>query len=73
MNVGGNMMVWRVSDEDGETPEAIDPQELPAFEFRSASLAESLASAAFDMSILAIFNLLFFAGAFVSFLRYDLR
>jgi ABC-2 type transport system permease protein len=73
MNVGGNMMVWRVSDDDGETPEAIDPQELPAFEFRSASLAESLASAAFDMSILALFNLLFFAGAFVSFLRYDLR
>ncbi len=72
VNVTGSMMVWRTTD-DSETPEPIDPAELPAFEFRPTSWSESLREAAGNLSILAVFNLVCFAGAFAAFLRYDVR
>lgn len=72
MNVTGGMMVWRTV-EDGEKPEPIDRTELPAFEFRPTPWADSLHEAGGDLVILALFNLVFFAGAFVAFLRYDVR
>lgn len=72
MNVGGRMIMWRVNDDEAP-PEPIDPQEIPAFTFRDASLAESVGAALPDMGILALFNILFFAGAFLAFLRYDVR
>jgi ABC-type transport system involved in multi-copper enzyme maturation permease subunit len=71
MNVGGRMIVIRQTD--GEEPEPIDPQELPAFVPQRRSLALAVTSAVPDFGLLAIFNVLFFAGAFVSFSRYDLR
>jgi ABC-type transport system involved in multi-copper enzyme maturation permease subunit len=73
VNVSGSMMIWRTSDEEGEAPGAIDPAELPVFNYRPVSLADSFAKAQFDLALLALFNLLFFAGAFAAFLRYDLR
>lgn len=72
MNVGGRMFVMQVTDGE-EEPEAIDATELPAFEYRAASLGESFERALVDIGILAVFNLLFFAGAFISFTRYDVR
>ena len=73
MNIGGRMIMWKHSDEEEEEPEQIDAEEIPAFEYRTASLSDSLTAALPDLGILALFNLLFFLGAFVAFIRYDLR
>jgi ABC-type transport system involved in multi-copper enzyme maturation permease subunit len=73
MNVGGRMIMFKMSDEEEEPPEPIDGREIPAFEFQAATLGGALQSALPDMALLALLNLVFFAGAIVSFLRYDLR
>ena len=51
----------------------IDPYELPAYNYEEPEASEMIAGALPDMGILAFFNLIFFAGAFVAFLRYDVR
>ncbi len=74
---GGIQIAVRVASADGEEPReeevAIDPLELPTFDYQSPPVAEVLRTAAFDLGLLALFNVLFFAGAFVAFLRYDVR
>lgn len=72
---GGRAFMFRMKIEDGDDtkPEPINPKELPQFEYRQPDLAQSISTAALDMGLLAFFNLLFFVGAFVSFLRYDVR
>ena len=54
-------------------PERLDPAEVPEYQHESPRLATVLAASATDMGLLAVFNLLFFAGAFVAFSRYDVR
>ncbi len=46
---------------------------VPKFQERDLALAKSLQWAIWDIGLLALFNLVFFAAAFVSFLRYDVR
>jgi ABC-type transport system involved in multi-copper enzyme maturation permease subunit len=46
---------------------------VPKFQERDLALGRSLKLAIWDIGLLALFNLVFFAGAFVSFLRYDVR
>ncbi len=46
---------------------------VPKFQERDLGLGESLRLAVWDIGVLALFNLVFFAAAFVSFLRYDVR
>ena len=58
---------------DGEEQTYIDPTELPVFEFQPQELDEAVSAAVVDIGILGLFNLIFFAGAFFSFARYDLR
>ncbi len=72
---GGIRVAVRLASDDGEEPEeiAIDPRELPAFEYAELAVAEVLRTSAFDLGLLAFYNLLFFAGAFTAFLRYDVR
>ena len=72
INPGGGMILMRISD-DGETPKPIDPRELPEFHYQRQSLDRVLSAAFVDLGILAMFNLAFFAGAFLAFLRYDVR
>ncbi|HUU45945.1 MAG TPA: ABC transporter permease subunit [Acidobacteriota bacterium] len=72
MNVGGRMIMFKSGD-DEEAPEPIDPRELPAFRLRAVSFGEAVAASAVDIGLLAFFNLVFFTGAFIGFLRYDLR
>lgn len=69
----GSMLIIQSKSDDDEEVELIDPNELPKFEYQSASLAEVIGNSIVDMGLLAILNLLFFAGAFLSFTRYDLR
>ncbi len=51
----------------------VDFTNVPKFQERSLALGKSLKLAVWDIGLLALFNLAFFAGAFVSFLRYDVR
>ena len=46
---------------------------VPKFQERGLALGQSLKLAIWDIGLLALFNLVFFAAAFVSFLRYDVR
>lgn len=72
MNVGGGMIV-RMSTDDGETPQPIDPTEIPAFTFKLEPPAKAVEAALPDIGLLVLANLFFFAGAFVAFRRYDVR
>lgn len=51
----------------------VDFATVPKFQQRDLALGKSLKSAVWDIGLLVLFNLIFFAGAFVSFLRYDVR
>jgi len=57
----------------GESPEAIDPHDLPSFNYAQPAVAEGIAGAAADIGLLGLNTVVFFAAAFVAFLRYDLR
>lgn len=72
MNPGGRMII-RMGHPDDEEPEPIDPTELPVFTYRPVTFAESLNRALPDIGLLALFNMVFFAGSVVMFLRYDVR
>jgi len=70
---GGRMMMMKIKLGDEEEPKQIDPNELPEFRYHSLPLAQSVNAAFPDLGILAIYNLLFIAGSFRAFGRYDLR
>jgi len=57
----------------GGGDEALDPSELPRFTPPENTFAEAIAPSVFDVGLLAFFSVLCFGGAFVSFLRYDVR
>jgi hypothetical protein len=46
---------------------------VPKFQEQDLALGKSLKLAIWDIGILVMFNLVFFAASFVSFLRYDVR
>ena len=50
-----------------------DISDMPQFEFKPESLKASIARALPDILIMVLLIIVFFAGAFVSFLRYDVR
>lgn len=64
---------WDVFDALYRNKELDVDRRAVTFEFREESLAVVLSRCAWDMATLAIFAALFFAAAFVSFLRYDVR
>ena len=72
---GGPRIMIRLTrpQEETEQPQPINPREIPEFLYQPPELSSSLRDALPDMAILMIFNLIFFSGAFLSFLRYDLR
>jgi hypothetical protein len=72
-NPGGRMMMMKIKIGEEEEPEPIDPNELPVFRYKPISLAQSVVSAFPDLGLLAIYNLIFIAGSFRAFGRYDLR
>jgi len=51
----------------------VDFATVPKFQERDLALGESLKLAVWDIGLLALFNLVFFTAAFVSFMRYDVR
>ena len=46
---------------------------MPEFRYRSGDLAGAIQGGVVDLGILAVQALVFFLGAFVAFLRYDVR
>lgn len=74
-STGGSGFVirMRTTDEEEEEPEPIDPNELPRFDFPTPPLQAYVGPAFLDLGILCFFNVLFFLGAFLGFLRYDVR
>jgi hypothetical protein len=72
MNVGGRIIVL-LSDDDEEEKDPIDFREIPVFEPERQPLSEAIGMASVDMGLLALFNLIFFTAAFVTFGRYDAR
>jgi ABC-type transport system involved in multi-copper enzyme maturation permease subunit len=73
MKLGGRMIAIRVNSGDSEKPKPIDARELPSFDYRAAGVGELLPGAMIDFGLLIIFNIVFFAGAYAAFLRYDVR
>lgn len=73
MNMGGHVMMFRMRSDDQEEPEAIDPHELPEFKYNDMEMNQAAGALILDFGILAFFNLVFFIGAFVAFLKYDVR
>jgi len=70
---GGGLIFRISSDKDEPKKQPINPLEMPAYEFQQEPVGASLGSIAIDLGILSLFNIIFFVGAFVSFLRYDVR
>ncbi|HEY4611578.1 MAG TPA: ABC transporter permease subunit [Bacteroidota bacterium] len=54
-------------------PQKIDIGELPRFQPPVYTIGEAVSASLFDFGLLAIFNIVAFAGAFVAFLRFDMR
>ncbi len=54
-----------------EFEEPVDLSKIPRFKERSEGIGNSLQRATLDIMILSVLNVLFFMGAFISFLRYD--
>lgn len=59
-------------DRTAEQPKP-DIGDMPQHEFKPESLRDSFAQAIPDFTVMALMILIFFSGAFVSFLRYDVR
>ena len=53
--------------------EALDLKELPRFQPPKQEYSEAVAPSIIDFGLLSLFTIAAFAGAFVSFLRYDVR
>ena len=74
-NIGGSRIVIRVTPQEQQKkpPQPINTREIPEFVYESPELASIFRDALPDIAILILFNLIFFTGAFLAFLRYDLR
>jgi ABC-type transport system involved in multi-copper enzyme maturation permease subunit len=64
---------WVAENWDAISGRPVDFDTVPKFQERAPALGEGLKLAIWDIGLLALFNLVFFAAAFVSFLRYDVR
>jgi len=75
MNLGGHVIFFKMKKggEEEEEKKTIDPRELPGFHYQREPVKTVVKRSMWDMGLLAFFNIAFFAGAFVAFLRYDVR
>lgn len=71
MNAGG-FLRFRHFD-DGEQKKPINVHEIPEYIYKQPDLTSILANITYNTGILILFNIIFFAGAFISFRKFDLR
>ncbi len=74
-NIGMGVVTSFGMEEDmnRKPPQPINPKEIPEFVFHPPELSSILYDALPDIAIFLLFNLIFFCGSFLAFLRYDLR
>ena len=72
--IGGKRVVIDL-DQKGKKKQLqpINPREIPEFVYQSPELSHVLYGALPDISLLLLYNLIFFSGAFLAFLRFDVR
>jgi ABC-type transport system involved in multi-copper enzyme maturation permease subunit len=70
---GSFMMRMTTDDDDAKEKKKINTAEIPVFNFVQSPVEAAFGGIATDFGILALFNLVFFAGAFAAFLRFDAR
>ncbi len=59
---------------DGKNkPKEINPKELPQFVYKAQPFSSALKGSLADIGLLLLFNILFFAGSYFKFLKFDLR
>lgn len=58
---------------NNDNQEPLDLSELPRFDPPKQTYAEAVAPSILDLGLLSLFSLAAFAGAFLSFIRYDVR
>ncbi len=73
MLTGGRVMMFRSRDGEEAKKDPINPREIPPFVYQPIPLREVFGATVLDLGILLLFNLVFFAGAYVAFLLYDVR
>lgn len=61
------------SQAEEEKQKALNASEIPEFSEQPRTLGSTIAASLFDLGLLVVLNALFFSGAFVSFLKFDLR
>ena len=71
-SAGGGFRITMRGEEEEEPP-PIDPYELPVFEYEQPASSSLITDSMLDVGLLFLFNIVFFAGAFAAFLRYDVR
>lgn len=71
MNAGGFLRIRSIDDNQQKKP--INVNEIPQFIYKPPQFGSSISSALYDISILVLYNIIFFAGAFLSFKKFDLR
>ncbi len=69
----GQIRINRSMDEEKKPAKPIDTGEIPEFVYHSPELSNIFRDSLPDITILILFNFIFFAGSFLAFLRYDLR
>ena len=70
---GGFRMIVITDGDDAEEPEPLDPNEMPQFQFTTQTAGIVAGNSMIDLSLLMLFNIMFFGGAFAAFLKFDLR
>ena len=65
---GGAVVIYA-----GSGNQAIDASDMPQFVASKESVAEVVQASVLDFGLLAIFTFIAFAGAFIAFVRYDIR
>ncbi|MEM8931587.1 MAG: ABC transporter permease subunit [Acidobacteriota bacterium] len=70
---GGIRILIQADGDDSSAPPPLDPADLPVFRYTPLGPGHAIEAASFEIGLLAAFAALCFAGAHVSFLRYDPR
>ena len=70
---GSGLQVIMRRSGDNDKPAPIDPREIPPFQYRPPAVADVFNRALPDLGLLLLFNMIFFAAAYVSFMKYDVR
>ena len=74
MNLGGDVILFKMKQgDDKEEEKPIDPKELPDFYYSAEPVSQVFEKAFLDLGLLVLYNIIFFVGAFVVFIRYDVR